>query len=129
MILFRPTGLAEIRLVRDADWRCWPPRLPEQPIFYPVLNFEYAEQIARDWNSIDRSNNFLGFVTRFELAEDFARRYEMQIVGAAAKHQELWIPAEDVAEMNANMVGTIEVVAAYRNRERLAAITEDLLIS
>jgi len=127
MILFRPTGLAEIRLVRDTDWRRWPPRLPEQPIFYPVLNFEYAEQIARDWNSIDRSNNFLGFVTRFELAEDFARRYEMQIVGAAAKHQELWIPAEDVAEMNANIIGTIDLVAAYRNRERLAAITEDLL--
>lgn len=128
MILFRPTGLAEIRLLRDDDWRRWPPRLPEQPIFYPVLNFEYAEQIARDWNSIDRSNNFLGFVTRFELADDFARRYEVQIVGAAAKHQELWIPAEDVVEMNASIVGRIEMVAAYRNRERLAAISEDLLI-
>ncbi|WP_208353618.1 hypothetical protein [Pseudaestuariivita rosea] len=33
MILFRPTGLKELELVRDAGWRAWPPRLADQPIF------------------------------------------------------------------------------------------------
>jgi hypothetical protein len=37
--LWRPTGPAELDLVRRLNWRAWPPRLPEQPIFYPVLNF------------------------------------------------------------------------------------------
>ncbi len=119
MILFRPTGLAEIRLVRANDWRLWPPRLPDQPIFYPVLNFDYAEQIARDWNSPDPANNHLGFVTRFELAAEFTARYPVQIVGAAAMHQELWIPAEKIDAMNAAIIGRIELVAAYRNRQRI----------
>jgi hypothetical protein len=41
-----------------------PPRLPEQPIFYPVLNEEYAPMIARDWN-VKQSGT--GYVTRFSL--------------------------------------------------------------
>lgn len=51
MILYRPTGRAELDLVAASGWRAWPPWLPDQPIFYPVLSFAYAEKIARDWNS------------------------------------------------------------------------------
>ena len=40
--LFRPTGQAERDLVEASGWRAFPPRLPEQPIFYPVLTEEYA---------------------------------------------------------------------------------------
>ena len=65
MILYRPTGLAELRLVADAGWTAWPPRLPEQPIFYPVLSLEYARRIARDWNSKGSRSDTIGFVTRF----------------------------------------------------------------
>src|SRR5690349_12241959 len=46
--LWRPTGPAELKLVEESGWRAWPPRLPEQPIFYPVLNEDYAIRIARD---------------------------------------------------------------------------------
>ena len=49
--LWRPVGPAELRLIVEADYRAFPPRLPEQPIFYPVLNEAYATQIARDWNT------------------------------------------------------------------------------
>ncbi|MEU7320730.1 hypothetical protein ABZ682_09225 [Streptomyces griseoviridis] len=28
--------------MRELNWRAWPPRLPAQPIFYPVLNEGYA---------------------------------------------------------------------------------------
>ena len=48
--LFRPVGPEELELVRASGWRAWPPRLPGQPIFYPVLNEDYATKIARDWN-------------------------------------------------------------------------------
>ena len=48
--LWRPTGPEELALVEASGWREWPPRLPGQPIFYPVLNQEYAAKIARDWN-------------------------------------------------------------------------------
>ena len=47
--LWRPTGPTELDLVRQSGWRVWPPRLPEQPIFYPVLDEDYAVRIARDW--------------------------------------------------------------------------------
>lgn len=51
MILYRPVGIKELELIALSDWAAFPPRLPHQPIFYPVLNFQYAAQIARDWNT------------------------------------------------------------------------------
>jgi ADP-ribosylglycohydrolase len=35
--LYRPVGPKELGLIRASGWRAFPPRLPEQPIFYPVL--------------------------------------------------------------------------------------------
>lgn len=110
MILYRPVGLLELKRIAQADFLAFPPRLPEQPIFYPVLNFEYAAQIARDWNT--KRSAFAGFVTRFEVAEAFAKRYEIHTVGNQT-HQELWVPAEELDEFNRHIVGKIEIVAAY----------------
>src|SRR5258708_23927702 len=110
MVLYRPVGLKELELIAQADFAAFPPRLPEQPIFYPVLNFEYAEQIARDWNT--KGGTFAGFVTRFEVKRAYAEKFEIHTVGARI-HQELWVPAEDLAEFNSHIVGQIEVMAAY----------------
>lgn len=107
--LWRPTGPEELALVEQSGWRRWPPRLPEQPIFYPVLNEEYATKIARDWN-VKASG--VGFVTRFEVREEFLADYEVQQAGGRTI-LEYWIPAEDLEELNDNIVGTIEVVAEY----------------
>ncbi|MFB2983747.1 hypothetical protein [Microseira sp. BLCC-F43] len=110
MILYRPVGLKELELIAQSDFKAFPPRLPEQPIFYPVLNFEYAEQIARNWNT--KSNSFAGFVTKFEVESDYANKFEVQTVGSRI-HQELWIPAEELAEFNRHIIGRITVEAAY----------------
>src|SRR5438876_11188013 len=48
--LYRPVGPKELALIAASGFREFPPRLPEQPIFYPVLSEEYARQIAKDWN-------------------------------------------------------------------------------
>jgi hypothetical protein len=108
--LYRPVGPAELQLIEAAEWRRFPPRLPEQPIFYPVMNLEYARQIARDWNVRESG---AGFVTCFDVDAKFVSRYEVHTVGAAV-HQELWVPAEELAEFNDHIVGTIEVVETYR---------------
>jgi hypothetical protein len=108
--LWRPTGPKEMALVREAGFRAWPPRLPDQPIFYPVLNEDYATQIARDWNV---SNSGVGYVMRFEVAKAFMDRYEVHQVGGRTI-LEYWVPAEDLDELNANILGEIEVVAEYR---------------
>jgi hypothetical protein len=60
--LYRPAGQKELDLIGAADYRAFPPRLPDQPIFYPVLNRAYAEQIARDWNTRDERSGFVGYV-------------------------------------------------------------------
>jgi hypothetical protein len=112
MLLYRPTGLAELRLVAAAQWRAWPPRLPEQPIFYPVLTFEYARKIARDWNTEDEHSGFIGFVTRFRLEPSFASRYPIQRAGGRL-HEELWVPAADLAELNTHLRGFIELVETF----------------
>lgn len=97
-------------MIAASGWTEFPPRLPEQPIFYPVLNEEYAARIARDWNTKDRSRS--GFVTRFRVRTDYLQRYKAQIVGGSI-HQEYWIPAEDLPEFNRNIVGKIEVIAEF----------------
>lgn len=107
--LFRPVGPKELALIEASGWRSFPPRLPEQPIFYPVMNEEYATQIARDWNVKESGS---GYVTRFAVEADFVARYPVQVVGAAV-HEELWVPAEELAEFNRHIVGPIEVVARF----------------
>lgn len=110
-ILYRPVGPRELELIKSGGFRQFPPRLPEQPIFYPVLNEEYARQIARDWNVKDSG---AGFVTRFAVRTTFLAKYPMQKAGGRI-HEELWIPAEDLPAMNENIVGLIEVIAEYRS--------------
>jgi hypothetical protein len=107
--LWRPTGPKELDLVRDLDWRAWPPRLPEQPIFYPVLNEDYAVKIARDWNV---KHDGAGFVTRFEVDTEFLTRYPVQQAGGRTI-LELWVPAEELDEFNAHIVGKIELVHEF----------------
>lgn len=110
--LFRPVGPKELALIAAADYRYFPPRPPEQPLFYPVLNEEYARQIAKDWN-VPASG--AGYVVRFALRKDFAERYPVQVVGGSV-HRELWIPAAELAEMNRHIVGVIEVIAEFKNQ-------------
>jgi hypothetical protein len=107
--LWRPVGPAELRLLEAAGMRAFPPRLPEQPIFYPVLTEAYAVKIARNWNV--RADG-AGFVTRFRVRRDFLERYEVQEAGGRA-HREYWIPADDLPNFNGAIVGEIEVVATF----------------
>jgi hypothetical protein len=108
--LWRPTGPTELALVEQSAWRAWPPRLPDQPIFYPVLNEDYATRIARDWNV--RASG-AGYVTRFEVEKTFMDNYEVQQAGGQTI-LEYWIPAEDLDQFNSHIVGLIEVVAEFR---------------
>lgn len=107
--LYRPTGPKEIELVEATGFKRWPPRLPDQPIFYPVTNQRYAAEIAEKWNVPESGS---GYVTRFEVRASFMERYEVQTVGAS-HHTEWWVPAEDLEELNDNIVGTIEVVQRF----------------
>jgi hypothetical protein len=108
--LYRPVGPGELALIEASGWREFPPRLPGQPIFYPVLGEAYATRIARDWNVKESG---AGFVTRFQVDAEFARRYPPRTVGASI-HRELWVPAEELAEFNRHIVGRIEVIAEFR---------------
>lgn len=109
VVMYRPTGPGELALVRASGNRRWPPRLPGQPIFYPVTNRGYAEQIAREWNV--RESGY-GCVTEFRVRKSFAHRYPIQRVGGS-QHTEWWIPAEDLETLNDNIIGCIEVVAEF----------------
>lgn len=108
--LYRPVGLEELALIWDSGCREFPPRLPEQPIFYPVTSAEYATQIARDWNT--KASSFAGYVTSFDVDEDYLAKFERHVVGAAI-HQEYWIPAEQLPDFNQAIRGLIEVDAAF----------------
>jgi len=107
--LWRPVGPAELELIRKAGMRAFPPRLPEQPVFYPVLTEEYAVKIARDWN-VPASG--AGYVTRYRVRRDFLAKYDIHEAGGHA-HREYWIPAEDLRAFNAAIIGEIEIAAEF----------------
>lgn len=107
--LYRPVGPAELDLISKSGWKRFPPRLPEQPIFYPVLNQKYAAQIARDWNVKESGS---GYVTRFDIESVYLEKFPRQVVGGSV-HEELWVPAEELEEFNSKIVGLIEVVDAF----------------
>jgi hypothetical protein len=110
--LFRPVGLHELALMWDKGMRGFPPRLPHQPIFYPVANVEYARQIASDWNTVDEKSGFAGFVTTFELDRSYLLDFEPHTVGSSA-HVEYWIPAEDLSSFNDAIRGLIRLENAF----------------
>ena len=112
MILYRPVGEAELELIRKSNYAAFPPRLPGQPIFYPVLNRRYAEEIAEKWNTLDAASGFKGYVTEFEVEDSYIARYPAQTVGAS-HHQELWVPSEELDAFNAHIVGKIRVVGVF----------------
>ena len=110
MILYRPVSLQELESIYDSGMKAFPARLPQQPIFYPVLDLEYARKTASDWNV--KRGQFAGYVTQFKVDDDFIKHYEKHAVGKT-DYQELWIPEEDMEEFNRHLVGHIKVVEAY----------------
>lgn len=110
--LYRPVGANELELIIDSGMKAFPPRLYWQPIFYPVLNFNYAAEIAERWNMRDKASEGVGFVTSFEIAEEYFNQFEIQTVGMP-HHQELWVPAEQLEEFNSKILNGIRVEKAF----------------
>jgi hypothetical protein len=118
LTLYRPVGPKEFSLIRQLSWAAFPPRLPDQPIFYPVLTFDYAEKIARDWNSTRAVTGYAGHVTAFEITDELAARYPVQVAGGEA-HRELWVPADELTAFNKGIVGPIRLIASYERGYRV----------
>jgi len=110
--LYRPTGIRELELIMEADFKIFPPRLNWQPIFYPVLNQAYAEQIALEWNTKDEFSGYCGIVTRFEITEECFLKYEVQNVGGEM-HNEFWVPAGELDHFNESIVNGIQIVKVF----------------
>lgn len=109
MVLYRPVGKAEYELIAQLNFTAFPPRLPEQPIFYPVLNERYAREIAEKWNCRYPDSQYTGYVTTFEINDSYISQFPVQTVGARY-HQELWIPAEELENFNQHIIGKIEII-------------------
>ena len=107
--LWRPVGPQELALIEATGMTAFPPRLPEQPIFYPVTTRDYAIKIARDWNVPDSG---AGYVTQFDVRTDFLARYRVETAGGRA-YQEYWIPAEDLDAFNEAIVGRIGITDTF----------------
>ena len=110
--LYRPVGIHELGKIAMSGLKAFPPRLPEQPIFYPVTNLEYAIQIARDWNTKDANSGYCGFVTFFNIDSEYLKKYKVMQVGANI-HKEYWIPAEDLNEFNSKIIGVIQIIDSF----------------
>lgn len=107
--LYRPVSSAELARIAESDYRRFPPRLVNQPFFYPVCTRAYAEQIAREWSA---KGGGKGYVTRFEVSREFLERYRVRVVSSKV-HEEYRIPSGELAEFNDAIVGRIDVVAEY----------------
>jgi len=111
-ILYRPIGQKELELIKSSSYKSFPPRLSWQPIFYRVLDYEYACTIAREWNTNDDANGNVGYVTQFEIPTDYFKKFEVQNVGAS-NHNEIWVPAEELDTFNSKILDKIKVIKAF----------------
>jgi len=112
MKLYRPVGLKELLKIIELGFKGFPPRLQQQPIFYPVINEAYADEIALKWNTLDSFSDFVGYVLEFDVKDTFISKYQIETVGNNT-HKELWIPSEELEEFNINIVGTIKINRAF----------------
>lgn len=76
-----------MELIKNSGYRKYPPKLPEQPIFYPVLNKNYAIEIASQWN-VKYNDDHRGYVTQFEVDDEYIRQFEVHTVGRS--YQKFW---------------------------------------
>lgn len=111
MILYRPVGTKELELIKQSGNLRFPPRLEEQPIFYPVLNEKYAVEIAAGWN-VKYNDDHRGYVTKFEVDDKYCKQFEIHTVGASY-HEELWVPAEELENFNRHIIGEIQVILVF----------------
>jgi len=116
--LYRPVGQKELDLIERSGFTVFPPRLEGQPIFYPVLNEEYATFIAREWNTSDAASGYVGYVLRFSVRSRYISQFDVKKVGSATA-LEYWIPAEQLHEFNENIVGKIEIISRFTHPTEL----------
>ncbi len=124
--LYRPVGEKEMQLIAESGFKKFPPRLEWQPIFYPVLNEEYASEIASKWNTTDPLGNYLGFVTAFEISEEEFKKYPIENVGGKI-HNELWVPADQLESFNESIQGEIKTLKVYIGKDYKTS--ESLLVN
>lgn len=110
--LYRPVGIYELKLIQQTDYKAFPPRFDWQPYFYPVLNEQYAIEIASKWNTKDEASGYTGYVTTFQLPKDYLVQFEVKNVGAT-QHNELWIPSDELKQFNQQIVGKIEILHSF----------------
>lgn len=111
MLLYRPVGTKELELIEKSGFKEFPPRLPEQPIFYPVLNEEYAVEITTLWN-VKQCSDHKGYVLEFEIDDEYFKSFEIHVVGCGY-HRELWVPAEELGNFNRHIIGKIRLIGEY----------------
>lgn len=117
--LYRPVGLKELQLIIESNFSKFPPRLSWQPIFYPVMNEEYAAEIALKWNTIDEFSGFSGYVTMFKVNANYIGKFEVQNVGGKM-HNELWIPSEELEAFNNHIIEKIKVTKSFLGEKFIA---------
>ena len=111
MILYRPVGTKELDLIKESGYIKYPPRLPEQTIFYPVLNKKYATEIEAQWN-VKYNDVHKGYVTKYEIDDEYFQQFEVHVVGDKY-HQELWVLAEELDSFNQHIIGKIQVIGEF----------------
>jgi hypothetical protein len=110
MILYRPMDIEELCAVYETGMKTFPRRKAEQPIFYPVLNLDYADEIAGRWNVKGPSAS--GYVAKFSIDDTYADQFQPRQVGGS-HHVELWVPAEELSKFNGYILLPIVIVSAY----------------
>ncbi len=104
--LYRPVNKAELDLIISSDWTQFPPRLPDQPIFYPVLSLSYAKKI-NEWNVNAYGE---GFIVEFEIDNMYLVIHHIDPHNVGGKDDnEFWIRADQLDSFNKNIVGKIKL--------------------
>ena len=110
MVLYRPIAGSEYNEVLARDFRSFPPRAEEQPLFTALLSEERASRIARRLRVEPPSDN-RSYVVSFLVDDAYIRQFPVQ--GSTELDGALWIPAEEMEILNQHLIGDIRVLSSY----------------
>jgi len=108
--LYCPIGVDELIAIVVSQWRGFPPRGAERPIFHPVTTEGYGRYLGANWAG--RHGEGDCYLVRFAVGAEAVRALERRSLGGPER-EELWVAGESFAAFNAAIVGGIHLIAEW----------------
>ena len=112
MELYRPISADEYAAIKEKEFKGFPHRSAEQPLFTALLSQEGSIQIARRLRVDKQTESDMVYVVGFIAEDAYIRQFPVQHADDPERRA-LWIPAEEIDILNQHLIGKIRVLDSF----------------